>query len=69
MNSLITAPISSNMLGEAIHRIFDTGKITREDKNVLLRATASNYSLTVDELHQVRRVFDRLQMGLLKVVD
>jgi hypothetical protein len=61
--------VSQKTFEQVVRRIFDTGKITRDDNNVLLRATVSDYPLTRDELHQVRRVFDWLQMGLLEVVD
>ncbi len=50
-------------------RIFSSGKITREDNQALLRAALEQSLLTSDEMTQVRGLYERLQMGLLKVVD
>jgi transcriptional regulator CtsR len=61
--------ISRSVFKKVIDRIFETRTITREDHNVLLRATVSEYPLTMEELTRVRRVIERLQMGLLRVVD
>ncbi|MBD2089937.1 hypothetical protein H6F67_08730 [Microcoleus sp. FACHB-1515] len=51
------------------HRIFTTGRITRADENLLLRATRSATTLNHEEYNLVRQMQVRLQMGLLKVVD
>lgn len=52
-----------------IRRILESGIITNADKNWLYRATLSEIALTTDELTQVRRVMDRLRMGLVRVVE
>lgn len=62
-----------NTVSESIeavtHRIFTTGRITRADENLLLRATRSTTTLNLEEYNLVRQMQVRLQMGLLKVVD
>lgn len=60
---------NQTLLIEVINRIFASGRITRADEESLMRAMTSEHPLSGDELSQVRRVLERLQMGLLKVVD
>ncbi len=50
-------------LGTVAERIFASGKITGEN-NPLEKSI-----LTPNKMNQDRGLFDRLQMGLLKVVD
>jgi hypothetical protein len=52
-----------------IHRILACGKITNDDHNFLLRAMLSEQPLDEQDQNQVKLVFDRLKMGLLRVVD
>jgi hypothetical protein len=54
---------------QIIHRILASGQITAADRAWFHRATLSDTTLNQQQLIQVRQVFDRLQMGLLKVVD
>lgn len=68
MTTQIQVMTSQPSLGTVIERILATGTITRADKNYLLRAVVSETLLSHTEQHLVKRVFDRLQMGLLKVV-
>ena len=56
-------------LGPIIQRIFYSGKITQADECGFFRAIASDTVLSAEELNQIRRIFDHLDMGLLKVVD
>ena len=56
-------------LGPIIQRIFSSGKITQADECGFFRAIASDTVLSAEELNQIRRIFDHLDMGLLKVVD
>ncbi|MBW4521233.1 MAG: hypothetical protein KME16_16230 [Scytolyngbya sp. HA4215-MV1] len=60
---------SSTSIKQVIRRIFESGKITRSDENYFLRVMTSDRSLNSEELKQITCVFDRLQMGLLKVID
>jgi hypothetical protein len=48
-------------------RIVTSGRITRMDEVCLHQFTRSNTELNSTELALVRRLLDRLQMGLLKV--
>lgn len=57
-----TPPIS---LQEVVEQILTSRKITRRDQRLLL----SWRSLNGDEQTLINQVFDRLQSGLLKVVD
>lgn len=50
-------------------RIVASGKITRADERLLLKAATSEQPLSDRDLGQVKKVLDRLKMGLLKVVD
>lgn len=54
---------------QVINRIFASGKITRSDENYFSRVLMTERSLSEGELAQVNSVRQRLQMGLLKVVD
>ena len=69
MHTLTTTSDIYTSIGHVAERIFATGKITREDNQALLRAALQNSILTPSEMVQVRGLFDRLQMGLLKVID
>ncbi|HIK29291.1 MAG: hypothetical protein N3E45_15175 [Oscillatoriaceae bacterium SKW80] len=69
MNTQIRCSLSENTIAQVIERILASGKITRADQISLQRAMSSENPLSVEETHKIKRVFERLQMGLLKVVD
>jgi hypothetical protein len=52
-----------------IRRIFESGRITATDRDCLLQAALGDAPLSPDLADQVTRLFDRLRMGLLKIVD
>lgn len=52
-------------LEQIVDRILSSRQITRNDQHSLLAL----YNLTIQEQAMVNRIFDRLRMGLLKVVD
>ncbi|MBD2098560.1 hypothetical protein H6F90_26165 [Trichocoleus sp. FACHB-591] len=56
-------------IGPIIQRIFTSGKITQADEYGFFSAIASDAVLSAEELSQIRRISDHLDMGLLKVVD
>jgi hypothetical protein len=60
---------SQTSVEQVTNRIFASGKITRSDENYFSRVLLTERSLSDGELEQVSSVFQRLQMGLLKVVD
>lgn len=63
------APFAAVSLGQVIKRILGTGKITRDDEVFFQKAMLCETPLDPEEMDQVTQVYDRLQMGLLKVVD
>ncbi len=64
-----SSPTPKFSVESVARRILESGKITPADKNCLYRATLSEIALSSDELIQVRRIMERLQMGLVRVVD
>jgi hypothetical protein len=56
-------------LSQVVQGILASGRITCADKTFLLRAATSEVLLSSEEFLLVRRVWERLQMGLVKVVD
>jgi hypothetical protein len=52
-----------------ISRIIASGKITSADRACLMQAAVSETPLSSELAEHVTGLFDRLQMGLLKVVD
>ncbi|WP_416675717.1 hypothetical protein [Egbenema bharatensis] len=69
-NTFAAAPSPTSLHPEQIiDRILSSGKITAADRAWFLTATRSNATLTTQQLAQIQQVFDRLRMGLLKVVD
>lgn len=56
-------------LEQLIQGVLSTGRITYSDKQRFLGFLMAGETLTSHQLAQVRSVSDRLQMGLLKVVD
>lgn len=56
-------------IAHVVDRIYRSGRITRADEHHFLRAMIAEDPLSPEEQQQVRDVFDRLQMGLLRVVD
>jgi hypothetical protein len=67
MNTDISSP--SSVIRPIIQRIFASGKITQADEYGFFTAIASDAVLSAEELSQIRRIFDHLDMGLLKVMD
>jgi hypothetical protein len=62
MNAPTVAPVS---LEQLVERILTSRKITRLDQHALLALS----KLNSQECALINRVFDRLRLGLLKVVD
>lgn len=52
-----------------MHRIVASGRITTVDRDCLLQAALDETPLSAELTDHMTRLFDRLQMGLLKVVD
>lgn len=62
-------PLSATSISHVVNRILGSGKITREDEYVFQVAMVAEAPLNAQELSQVSDIYNRLQMGLLKVVD
>ncbi|MBF2084129.1 hypothetical protein [Thermoleptolyngbya sp. C42_A2020_037] len=56
-------------IGDVANRIVATGKITREDEQMLHQLMMSDLYLGMEDIHHIRTILDRLQMGLLQVDD
>ncbi len=69
MNAQIRCALPQNTIAQVVERILASGKITRADQVSLQRAMSSENPLSGEESRKIKRVFERLQMGLLKVVD
>ncbi len=64
-----SSPTIKHSVDSVIRRILESGQITPADKNCLYRATLSEIALDNDELVKIRRIMERLQMGLVRVVE
>ncbi len=62
---MISALSSPHSLEQLINHILDSRQLTRQDQRQLL----SLQSLTSQEQTLVNRLFDRLRLGLVRVVD
>ena len=60
---------SYKLLEQSIQRILTSGRITAVDRSCLLRAALIDAPMLPHQADLIRRIFDRLQMGLLKIVD
>jgi hypothetical protein len=56
-------------LSRVIQRVLATGKITHADEKFFLRALATEQPLTMDELDLVCNILNRMDLGLVRVVD
>ena len=52
-----------------MHRIVASGRITAVDRDCLLQSALGETPLSAEQSDHMTRLFDRLRMGLLKVVD
>ncbi|MDC0835660.1 hypothetical protein AY599_24475 [Leptolyngbya valderiana BDU 20041] len=56
-------------LQQSIERILDSNRISRQDYLQLTSAMLAGKGLTDEDYRQLNSVFDRFQLGRLKVVD
>ena len=54
---------------ELVDRILASRRISRTDQNRFMSALLEKRSLSEEDQLQITRVFDGLQMGLIRVVD
>lgn len=70
MNGQISCNLSQLTIAQVVEHILASGRITRTDQNSLRCAISSEESPpSPEEIRQIKGVFNRLQMGLLKVMD
>ncbi len=56
-------------LQHVVQQVLTSGRITSAERIWFHRAIMSDVPLDPNMMQQVKQVFDRLQMGLIKVVD
>ncbi len=61
--------IPDTAVSQITHRILASGKITRADQKSLQKITLMNAALSDESERRIQTLFDRLQMGLIKVVE
>jgi hypothetical protein len=64
-----SAVIADTAVSQITHRILASGKITRADQKSLQKITLMNTALSNESEQRIQTLFDRLQMGLIKVVE
>ncbi|AFY64918.1 hypothetical protein [Geitlerinema sp. PCC 7407] len=64
-----SAVIADAAVSQITHRILASGKITRADQKSLQKITLMNTALSNESEQRIQTLFDRLQMGLIKVVE
>lgn len=60
---------SQSTLHNVMQKILSSGKITTAERLWFHRIIATDVTLDAEMITKVRQVFDRLKMGLIKVVD
>jgi hypothetical protein len=52
-----------------LERIFAIRQINRKDQNTLMAALLSKDSLSEKDQHQINKVYEAIQKGLIRIVD
>lgn len=60
---------SRSSLKQVVQGILTSGKITATERLLFHRLVLTEVTLDAEMMTKVRQVFDRLKMGLIKVVD
>jgi hypothetical protein len=60
---------SAISMGQIMRQVIASGKITRADELVFLRALSSDVPLSAEDLTMLNDLMRRMDMGLIKVVD
>lgn len=83
-SALIASPVTKSSVGKSpvatleapeltlqkvIHHVLDSGKITSAERIWFRRALLTEAPLDAEMMFKVRQMFDRVKMGLIKVVD
>jgi hypothetical protein len=69
MNAQTRCTLSQLTSNQIFETILNTGRITRDHQKALLRMLCWENPITPEDQKQIKQVFHRLDMGLLKVSD
>lgn len=69
MQSFVESSASETTLQAVASHILRTGRITNEERLLFHQFISTDVMLKPETLQQIRQIFDRLQMGLIKVMD
>uniref|UniRef100_A0A832H5Z7 Uncharacterized protein n=1 Tax=Oscillatoriales cyanobacterium SpSt-402 TaxID=2282168 RepID=A0A832H5Z7_9CYAN len=64
-----TSVRSAIAMGQIMRRVIDSGKITRADELIFLRALSSEIDLTAEDMLILKDLMKRMDMGLIKFVE
>lgn len=64
-----SAAISNSIIRQLIDLCLNSERITRQEYLQLTSVVLSNRNMTGEDLHQINRIFDRVQLGRIKLID
>lgn len=64
-----SAAISKLFVRQLIDLCLNSERITRQEYLQLTTVVLSNRNITLEDLHQINRIFDRVQQGRIKLID
>lgn len=65
----ISATIANAIVRKTIDLCLNSDRITRQEYLQLTSVILSNRNITEEDLVQLNRIFDRVQMGRIKIID
>ncbi|MGB3240040.1 MAG: hypothetical protein WBB29_17225 [Geitlerinemataceae cyanobacterium] len=65
----ISAALSNSIVRQLIDMCLNSERITRQEYVQLTSVILSNRNISEEDLHQLNRIFDRVQMGRIKLID
>jgi hypothetical protein len=68
-SNFVDLDTSKSTLQNVVQKILNSGKITAAERLWFHRMVSADVTLDAEMMGKVRLVFDRLKMGLIKVVD
>lgn len=68
-SNFVDLDTSKSTLQNVVQKILNSGKITAAERLWFHRMVSADITLDAEMMGKVRLVFDRLKMGLIKVVD
>lgn len=64
-----SAALSNSIIRQLIDLCLNSERITRQEYLQLISVVLSNRNMTGEDLHQINRIFDRVQLGRIKLID